>query len=88
MITKCPYCEYTKPDKPLSQSIVALVMETVKNHEDYPLYMNWLIKDQNDMSAYNGVKVHIGRMHKGFYNSPMHILNERERNLLNVHSMV
>lgn len=81
MITKCPYCDYSYPDEPLSLDIIKQVQLSEKITEDYLLWMGRLLKDNQKkygFKSYNGVKVHIGRKHKGEYNSPRIELNKAE----------
>lgn len=82
MITRCPYCWYAKPDRPLDEAILRRLAETDLPVEDYML----LIKQQVEklsLKDYHGVQVHIGRMHKGKPVAPGHELVPSEAAIIN-----
>ena len=87
MVTKCPYCDYRKPDEPMSLDLVKVVTEQ-DNQEDYMLWMERLLRNsfkRYGTKSYSGVKVHIGRKHKGVPNIPTHEFNAQEQAILNEH---
>lgn len=81
MKVKCPYCDYIKPDEPMSIPILKVLHTPDIALEDYMLWTERLVRDSFNKygtKSYSGVKVHIGRMHKGEYNVPTHELNKGE----------
>lgn len=64
----------------MSLPLIKVVLQQ-ENDEDYILWMERLMKDsfkRYGTKSYNGVKVHIGRKHKGLPNSPTHEFNKQE----------
>jgi hypothetical protein len=62
MITKCRFCEYHKETE-LSKPIIKVLFDTELPHEDWILWMQRLVQTHGTKD-WNGVKIHMGRMHK------------------------
>lgn len=77
MVTRCPYCAYKYPDEPLSLDIIEVLSEPDLPIEDYILWMRRLFHNRTT-KTYSGVKVHIGRKHKGEFNSPTFEFSKKE----------
>ena len=80
MTFKCPYCSYTKPDRPLSRPILELMNKPDLPDEDYALWLERLIMTHG-FTDYHGVKIHMGHIHKDMtykYDSPEFIFNPIE----------
>lgn len=63
MITKCRFCDYQK-ETPLPEAILTILASDDLASEDYVLWFQRLIA-VHSTHDWNGVKVHMGRMHKG-----------------------
>jgi hypothetical protein len=62
MLTKCRFCEFSR-DTPLSKPILKVLTEEDLATEDLILWFHRLMK-AHSFGSYNGIKVHMGRMHK------------------------
>lgn len=83
MVTKCPYCDFQYPDVRLSLDILRVLVDPELPLEDYIVWFERLMANQ-DLHDYRGVKVHIGRKHKGEYNLPTNVFSEAEKDILSV----
>ncbi len=85
MKTKCPYCDYVKQDEPLSLPLMRVILDEPTNSEDYILWFRRLMDvhyKKYGHKTYRGVKVHIGRIHKGELNWPTFEYNKEEKDLM------
>lgn len=82
MMFKCPYCEYKRPDQPISEEFLRLAADPQTPLEDRLLWTKRLA-DTLSSRYYNGIKVHIGRKHKGEFNQPTFEFNKREQAFVN-----
>lgn len=62
MITKCHFCDYHK-ETPLPEAILTVLASDDLATEDYILWFQRLMA-VHSTHDWNGVKVHMGRMHK------------------------
>ena len=82
MITKCPYCDYSYPNQVIPMPMLLDASRPDLPQEDFMLYMERIIR-YNGLNHYAGVKVHIGRKHKGEYNVPLQEFTPREIAIIN-----
>jgi hypothetical protein len=61
MITKCRFCEFRR-ETPLSVAMLELLQEELPE-EDFLLWLERLVASTGNKD-WDGVKVHMGRMHK------------------------
>ena len=83
MVLKCPHCQFEKPDVPVGKNILKVLADPQLPLEDYLLWIERLVT-MYGISAYQGVKIHIGIMHKNQGNDPMFVLTEEESKIINV----